>query len=332
MKKLVIVSSVIVTTIILGAMGFLSLSETEFIVEKVPLRIAINVWPGYSYAFLAQELGYFEENGVDVELVLRQEYSETQDLFDDKLVDGTFQVYTDTLFNESRGISSKVVYVTDYSTSADVVVGTLEKVRDLKGKTIGIDGINTFSHMFVLKALEKNGISEDEVYFEIIPAHQILDALIEGKIDAGHTWDPTLSQSVSEGYTIICTAGDIPGIITDTLVFHDSVIQDRPEDIQAVVNSLNQAASYLKNNPEDGIQIISTSLTISADELTNGLNGVYLLDANENLDALTGDHETKSLMQTGKFISEYYLERGQISKLPNLDELIDASFVKNSLE
>lgn len=331
MKKSLIISSIIAATIILGAVGFLSQIDTNLVDEKTPLRIAINVWPGYSYAFLAQELGYFDKNNVDVELVLRQEYSETQDLFDDKLVDGTFQVYTDTLFNESRGISSKVVYVTDYSTSADVVVGSFDKVSNLKGKTIGIDGINTFSHMFVLKALEKNGISENEVFFEIIPAHQILDALISGKIDAGHTWDPTLSQSISAGYNIICTAGDLPGIITDTLVFHDSVIQDRPEDIQAVVNSLNQAVSYLQNNPKEGIKIISTSLDISEDELSNGLNGIYLLNVDENLDALTGDHETKSLLMTGKFISEYYLERGQISKIPNLDELIDASFVKNSL-
>ena len=109
MRKSIIIPSVIVATIILGIVGFSSQMDTDLINEKTPLKIAINVWPGYSYAFLAQELGYFDENNVEVELVLRQEYSETQDLFDNQMVDGTFQVYTDTLFNDPREIFEEAI-------------------------------------------------------------------------------------------------------------------------------------------------------------------------------------------------------------------------------
>jgi len=34
-----------------------------------PIRIALNVWPGYAYVFIAQEKGFYKENKVDVELI-----------------------------------------------------------------------------------------------------------------------------------------------------------------------------------------------------------------------------------------------------------------------
>ncbi len=34
-----------------------------------PIRIGTNPWPGYEFLHLADELGYFEEEGVEVRLV-----------------------------------------------------------------------------------------------------------------------------------------------------------------------------------------------------------------------------------------------------------------------
>lgn len=39
---------------------------------KEPIKISINVWPGYAIAYLAQEKGFFKQNGVEVELILKK--------------------------------------------------------------------------------------------------------------------------------------------------------------------------------------------------------------------------------------------------------------------
>ena len=41
--------------------------------DNRPIKIAINVWPGYAHVFIAQEKGFFKENNVDVELILAKE-------------------------------------------------------------------------------------------------------------------------------------------------------------------------------------------------------------------------------------------------------------------
>ena len=295
--------------------------------DSQPLKIGISTWPGYSLAFLAQEKGLFEDNGVSVELVHTTEYTDAQTLFLNNEVDGVFQVYTDSVYHSSTGVDSKVVYVVNYSTDSDVVVG-FGDVKSLKGKTIGIESLNGFSHMFVLKALEKNGLAENDVNFKIIPAQQTLDALISGDIDAGHTWDPTKQLAIDNGYEVICTAGDLPGIITDVLSFNSDIVDERSLEIQAIIQSMIDAKTYYEQNPSESIEIMADSLGISASDLSQGYSGLHLLSYDENIQSLTGNDETRSLRGTGEFIANYYLERGQLSQMPEFSEIIEPTVLQ----
>lgn len=154
-----------------------------------PIKIAINTWAGYAHAYIAIEKGYFEKNGARVELVFDKDYTSSRKRYIDGAVDGIFEVYADAIMQNSEGIPSRVVYITDYSVSADVIIGRpeLNGLSDLRGKKVGIDNINSFSHLFVLTAIEKSGVKEHEVRFEIVPALDIPAAIEKGIIDAGHT-------------------------------------------------------------------------------------------------------------------------------------------------
>ena len=63
------------------------------------------------------------------------------------------------------GSIQKMIYNIDSSQSGDAIVSKLKNLTDLKGKRIGVEGINTFSHLVVLKALEKAGLGEGDVQF-----------------------------------------------------------------------------------------------------------------------------------------------------------------------
>ena len=60
---------------------------------KEPIRIGINLWAGYAYAFIAVEKGFFKNNGVDVELMLRKEYSESLNLYENGDADGFLEFF-----------------------------------------------------------------------------------------------------------------------------------------------------------------------------------------------------------------------------------------------
>jgi NitT/TauT family transport system substrate-binding protein len=297
--------------------------------EKTPIKIALDVWPGYAHAFIAQEKGIFKRHRVDVELILKKDVAESTQLFINNAVDGFFNIFPDIILMNVQGIHSKVVYVTGYSDTGDVIIGKpkFRFLADLKGRKVSFEGINTFSHIFVLKSLEKVGLKESEVQFGNIPAMDVLNSLEKGMIDAGHTWEPIKSQALKKGYKILAKAGDIPGIITDVLVFHAKVVKERPDDIQRIVESILEARDFIYSNRDEALEIMSRAEGMSKEEMGKGIDGVRQLDLKENIKEMQKSKEMISLYGSGKMIIDFYLSRGQLSQLPDLDEIIEPKFV-----
>lgn len=297
--------------------------------EKPPIKIAINQWAGYAPAFLAEEKGFFKKNGVDVELVYNKSVPESLELFKSGEVDGCFSVFNDIVLMNSQGIGAKVVYAGDYSDEGDVIIARpeIKSLSGLKGKTASFEGVNTFSHFFVLKSLEKAGLGEADLKFANIKVVDVLQALKDGRIDAGHTWEPTKSQALKEGYKILAKAGDIRGMIIDILAFSPRIIQERPDDIKAIVGSLFEAQNYLKNNPEESIKIMAGKMEMSEEEMKEGFRGIYQPGLKENINILASSLPF-SLHATGKTIINFYLERGQISSIPEIGNMIEPKFLE----
>jgi NitT/TauT family transport system substrate-binding protein len=69
------------------------------------------------------------------------------------------------------------MYNTDLSDTGDVIVGKLENFTDVKGKTISVEGINSYSHLFLIRALESVGLDESDIHLINLPATNVTDAL-----------------------------------------------------------------------------------------------------------------------------------------------------------
>lgn len=294
---------------------------------KRPIKIAINAWPGYAYAYIAQEKGFFKKNNVNVELVLKTTSTESLKLFTNGDTNGIFSTLTDTLMISATGNPAKIVCIVDYSDSGDVIIGRndIKSLFELKGKTVSFEGVNTFSHIFVISALTKAGLKEYDVKFKNITAQNVLKALEEKKIDAGHTWEPVKSQALKKGYKVLSKAGDYPGIITDVLVFTPMIINERPDEIYAIIKSLFEALDYLKFHSDESVKIMAKGMGMSAQEMEAGLAGIYQPNVKENL-ALT---TTPTLTTSFNMIMDFYLKRGQLFSLLEIDDVIEPKFIKS---
>ena len=320
----------IITIIIIGSgIFFYSYEEPE--VSK-SITIAINVWPGYANAFIAQEKGFFKDNDVKVKLILTETYTESQQMYINGDVDGIFEVFLDTILHNSEGLKSQVVFISDYSDTADVLIGKQDFASDissLKGKKIGVEGINSFSHIFILKILEKSGISEGDIKFVDIPAMDVRNALNEGIIDAGHTWDPVKSQAIKDGYVVLSDAGQVQGLITDVLVFRKNIIDENPEDIAKIVKSMTMARDFTNSDHNEALEIMANAESMDVQSMSDGINGVVQPSIKEQYIGMTDFDDTQSLYKTGRIFIEYCLERGQINSDVNLDEIIRSEFINN---
>jgi len=326
MNKLIIISFIFSAVLIGGLLTYSTSSMIFEVVQKTPIKIAINEWPGYAHAFIAQEKGFFEKNGVDVELVFDREYTISQQRYIDGEVNGVFEVLPDTMFRNTQGSPSKVVYLMDYSETGDVIVGTVNSIEELKGKTIGIEGVNTFSHIFALKTIQSYGMTEGDVLFEIVLSQDVVKRLDDGTIQAGHTWEPTKSQAIEKGYNVLSDAGDFPHLVTDVLVFDQLTIDSRPNDIQKIIQSLFEAQEFQKTNHDEAIRIMAEVQNMDPKFLSSGLEAIFMTNLDENINVMNPSIDF-SLANSIDEIGQFYLERGQISYKPSFDELIESKFV-----
>ena len=303
-----------------------------------PIRLGIKVWAPDFFSYLAQEKGFFEKNKVNVELTLVQDYQQILNNFSNGDFDGMIPVYTDLIYQNSQGIDSRVVYAVDLSNTGDVIIGNLDNsfanatLADVKGKKISVEGINSFSHLFVLKALEKVGLEEGDVEIASVPAQNVTNELEKGTIVAGHIYQPYTTEALNKGYIVLFAAGTIPGVITDVLAFHSDIIQQRPQEIQGIIKSIIEAQTYYDNNKEESLKIMSNKSGVREEEIKNGLASVTLLSLKENAVNIMNSksNEPISLFSSGKYISEFFLNRGQISEYPDFSQIVDSDFV-NSL-
>jgi NitT/TauT family transport system substrate-binding protein len=224
----------------------------------------------------------------------------------------------------------RIVYITDYSDSGDVIIGRSDigSLSELKGKTVSFEGVNSFSHIFVLTALTKAGLQEYDIKCENIDAQSMLKALEEKKIDAGHAWEPVKSQLLKKGYKVLSKAGDYPGIITDVLVFTPDVIKERPDEILAIVKSLFDALNYLKSHRDESVKIMADSMGMSIQEMNAGIAGIYQPDVKENLALAT----TLPLTTSVKMIMDFYLKRGQLFNVVNVNDILELKFIQSLAE
>ncbi|MCK5707622.1 MAG: ABC transporter substrate-binding protein [Candidatus Aureabacteria bacterium] len=331
MKKTLTVYYFIIISLIIITVGCTKKPDSQ----KKPIKIAINsIWPGYAHVFIAKENGFFEKNNVSVVLVPTKDDIESRTLYLHGEVDGLFNVFTDIIQLNLEGILTKVVYVANHSDTADVIVGkgAFTSLSDLKGKNVSFEGENTFSHLFVLQALKKAGVEEYDIRFSNVRAQDVLEALEKGKIDAGHTWEPITSQALKKGYKILGKAGDIPGIISDILAFKSELIQNRPEDIENIVKSILEARDFIYTHRDKALTIMAKAEKMSKEEMDQGIRGVYQPDLKGNLTALRKSKEVTSLYNTGKIIASFFMERGQISHMPDFHSIIEARFLENLIK
>lgn len=297
-----------------------------------PIRISLIDWPGFYPLYLAKSLGLYQKEGVEVELILSPGNPQANQVFETGGADVVAGPYADFITMQAEGVGLKVVTTFDYS-NADLLMSapSIHSVADLRGKPVGIDRKNSFSHLFVLMLLEKHGIPEEAANLRVVPFDKVPDALSQGLIVAGHTWDPAASQAAARGYRVLASAGEVSGIITDCLAFSNRLIEERPADAQRLMNALVAAQRWFAQHPEEGLKQISGFVGQPVEELAPFLKATNSISPERSLKAFEKDKTLTSLYGSGIIISKFLADRGFTSTVP-FDRLLEPRFLREALK
>jgi NitT/TauT family transport system substrate-binding protein len=297
--------------------------------SQLPIKISVlNGWPSYMLAFVAEKKGFFAKQGVQVQLLLLPDYPESLLAYKKDQVDGWYGVVPDMVMLNAQGMPTVIVYDVDYSDTADLIVSQpkFKELSELKGKKVSFEGFNTFSHLFVLTMLEKVGIHEGEFKAVVLPSPQVLSALKSGEIDAGHLYEPAISEAIAAGFKPLAKAGDLsPNVINSVLAFHEEVVKNRPEELRRIIRALTETQEFAHAHPQEAFSIMAQAEGLSLEEITTSSQKLHFLNRAENIEAFK-PHST--LFLVGQQSIDFYEERGQLLKKPSLESMVDGQFVR----
>jgi NitT/TauT family transport system substrate-binding protein len=217
--------------------------QTEL--KRPPLKIPFGYFVGEYPGIIAQEKGFFKAQGVDVELIHKRYIQLEQANFSAGKYDGLMSSLGSFIILSATNPDIQGVMVVDESTGADVVVAQsqIKTVADLKGKKLGVN-LGGFSEVFVTEMLKTANLTSDDVNLVKVEASDIPQRLKNNAIQAGHTWQPHLSEAIKLGGHILFTSKQAPGLILDMIVFRGETIRDRPEDIRGFVRGWLQDQGF----------------------------------------------------------------------------------------
>jgi NitT/TauT family transport system substrate-binding protein len=298
------------------------------------MTVAKNYWPGNYWIDIADEKGWFEDAGLNVELV-----DTSGDFIGgiEDLVEGKIDVAQPVLYDMIRfvieGNDLVMVINTDVSNGADILVSRkdIEKIHELQGKVVGVQQ-GTFEEYLLSEFLKKDGLTINDV--TIIEVHaEDAKPFVDGTIDAFMTWGPHASEAIKEGNgKNLVDSSAILGLLPEGTTFHKSFVDERLEDVQAYVNVWHRTTEFIRENPDEAFGIIAGIYDVPVEDVVGFAKEVKILDLRDNKVAFSYAAGFESLHGTARRINEFMIDSGITDE--NLDStvFIDARFVRGVVE
>ena len=279
-----------------------------------PLRIALIRWPPFEFLHLAQEKGYFAEEGVEVRLIEFVAVNDTQRAFEhDKIDGGTFSLFQVLQNRDQLTRKMQVPLVIDFSDGADLLLARPEiaDVRSLRGHRVGVT-LSPLDIFFLTRALELHGMSLQDVSLVYVRTADMAEALRDGKVDAITAYPPNSTEVENAGIARpIFSSSHIPGEIVDVLALDEAVIRQRPDDVAGVIRAFYRAVRFAQEHPEEAWQIMSARERVTPEEFRAALQtGITLVPLADQQKFLGKD---SSLPAVTARVSQVLKEKGLLS-------------------
>lgn len=294
------------------------------------ITLGFSAWPGWFPWQVAADQGLFAKNGVDVEVKYFENYTDSLNALSTGNIDANSQTLNDTISSVAGGAKERIVLVNDNSTGNDQIIARegIASVADLKGKTVAAEE-GTVDHYLLLLALQKAGLGPADVKFTPLATDAAAAAFVAGRVDAVGVFAPFTTTALErQGSKAIATSKDFPGAIPDHLVVNPSLIQDRPDDVQALVKTWFDTVDWIRTNRDQAIAIMAKRAGVSPTDYATYNAGTTIFTLENNLEAFTPGSTDAHLDYQGRKITDFLLQTKLIDTKPDLEGLLDDKFVK----
>ena len=301
--------------------------------DSVPILIGYSSWAGWWPWAIAESEGLFAQNGVNVELKWFDDYTASMEALANGQLDGNCQTLSDTISFAASAVKGEVVVlVNDNSAGNDKIIVTEEinSVKDLKGKTVAVEE-GVVDDFLLSLALEEEGLSRDDVIIKGMNTGSAAGAFLIGEVDAVGAFPPFWSIALErEGSKELVSSKDFPGAIPDLLVVTQELIDEKPDQVQGLVNTWFDILDFMAKYPDKSDEILAKRAGVSVEELQQFKEGTKFFTIEDNIEAFSPGDSMKHMSFAGEKMANFMISVGFISEedKPDLDKIFDDNFVK----
>ena len=201
---------------------------------------------------VAQETGYFKEEGLEVNIQQYKSAMDRDSALQSGNLDGAISDMLAVAFAKDGGFNVKVTSFTDgsYKLIANAQ-SSAAKMADLKGQDVAVSR-NTIIEYVTDQILQKENLGEDTINKVIIPQIPTrLEMLQNGKLGAATLPEPMASIIAVHNGCKYVTGSDVLGINPGVIMFTAKTANDRRAELAAMYRAYNKAVDYLNNTPRE---------------------------------------------------------------------------------
>jgi len=263
------VISIVLLTLILAACGT-STTGGGSSTQRASLKIMVGGLSKQIYLpnMLTKQLGYFDEQNLDVTLIDESSGQSSEDSVLAGQVDAGSGSYNHTIELQAAGKQMECVVQLDVAPGEAEVVSTkaastITSPSDLAGKNLGVTELGSGTQTLTQAILKKAGADPNNAHYIPVGAGDtFIAAMKQGAIDAGMTTEPTISRVVSTGLgkvlvdlrspqsTQQALGGNYPFIC---IFMANSYVNSHKDVVQRLVNAYVKTLKWINAHSADEI-------------------------------------------------------------------------------
>ena len=294
------------------------------------LTIAFPEWVGYGLFYLADEKGFFKEEGIELVFIDEQLDSARRDAFKQGMLDCEATTFGMLITKAAQDTPIVVVMKIDYSFGSDAIVAVenIKTIKDLINKKIALSRDDA-GETFISYLLEQNGQSIADMIVVSTRPQDVAKAFLDGQADACATWEPHLSQALQRpGAHLLANTREHPDIIVDTLNVRKDLIERNPELVKSLMRGWFKALKFYREQPDKASEIIAPYYRITAEEYRKQIEGLKWI----SYEAQRAPAQYEKWREIFNTVAKLKQASGRIPKKPVAEKYLNHVFLEKLYE
>jgi NitT/TauT family transport system substrate-binding protein len=233
--------------------------------ELIPIRLVINNTVSSLMAVIAQEQGFFEQNGLDVTSTTVTDISKIPPTLGPQYDIG-FGVQPLVIRGASQGLETVVIagniYSSEEAPSMELITlpdSGIDSAEDMAGKTLASTTLAGNLHLGTLYWLQENGVDPETVTSVQVATPNMMDQLTQGQVDVIGLQEPYLTLAKEQGMKRVAFpfTAVAPAIFESLWITSPSWAEENEDAITRFRNSLNEAIEWSAANESEAKNILA---------------------------------------------------------------------------